>query len=404
MNIAFLTPEFVTEAQYDGGLANYLDRITKLLVNHNHQVSVFTLSDKTEVIDRNGIRVIRFKPDDFTLRIFESNRLKQLRLPLKYWYLSKRFAIFFKKYHQETPFDILQTASYHFLGLELIKSKLLPTTTRISSFSPLYRMVRRQPVDLSNALYEFMELQALEQSSTVFGPSQTLATELKHHTNKPIEVIPSPPNSETLTDYTYPTELPFKPGTPYLLYFGTLSKLKGLDFLISNLDEILKLGSNIQLVLVGKDNYEPGKTIKQVIDQATSRSNRVHVFDKMPHKKLFPIVKHAFAVLVLSKTDNLPNTAIEAMSLGKIVIGTKGASLEEIVKDQYSGFLVEQGNNHQLVETIKKLLSLPLIKRKTYESKVKAYISSHLNEDALVEMLIDHYYKTIRTFHEQTKT
>ena len=48
MKIAFLTPEFVTEYGFGGGLGNYLNRFTKELVKRGHQVEIFVSSQKPE--------------------------------------------------------------------------------------------------------------------------------------------------------------------------------------------------------------------------------------------------------------------------------------------------------------------------------------------------------------------
>jgi glycogen synthase len=45
MRIAFITPEFVTEEYFSGGLANYVHRITKYLTSLGHEVHVIILSN-----------------------------------------------------------------------------------------------------------------------------------------------------------------------------------------------------------------------------------------------------------------------------------------------------------------------------------------------------------------------
>ena len=48
LRIAFATPEFVTEDHFDGGLANYLNRVSKKLTDLGHDIHVVTLSTKTK--------------------------------------------------------------------------------------------------------------------------------------------------------------------------------------------------------------------------------------------------------------------------------------------------------------------------------------------------------------------
>src|SRR5258708_7546548 len=62
LHIAFLTPEFPTEVATEGGLANYLYRMTRSLVEAGHAVEIFTLSDRPEAsFDFEGAWVHRVK-------------------------------------------------------------------------------------------------------------------------------------------------------------------------------------------------------------------------------------------------------------------------------------------------------------------------------------------------------
>ena len=59
-----------------------------------------------------------------------------------------------------------------------------------------------------------------------------------------------------------------------------------------------------------------------------------------------------------SRIDNLPNSCIEAMAMGKIVIGTKGASFDQLIVDKTNGFLVNIDNADELLKKIEEILCL----------------------------------------------
>jgi hypothetical protein len=60
LRIAFATPQFVTERHFDGGLANYLNRVSCMLADAGHDVHVVTLSSEGEAdLDHAGVRVHR---------------------------------------------------------------------------------------------------------------------------------------------------------------------------------------------------------------------------------------------------------------------------------------------------------------------------------------------------------
>ena len=67
---------------------------------------------------------------------------------------------------------------------------------------------------------------------------------------------------------------------------------------------------------------------------------------------LYAVLKRADASVLPSRCDNLPNTAIESLSLGVPVIGTRGASIDELVEPGYSGDVVPIGDAKALAEIL----------------------------------------------------
>ena len=60
LRIAFATPEYITENHFDGGLANYLSRVSRILANLGHDVHVVTLSPIDEAeFEHEGVMVHR---------------------------------------------------------------------------------------------------------------------------------------------------------------------------------------------------------------------------------------------------------------------------------------------------------------------------------------------------------
>jgi glycosyltransferase involved in cell wall biosynthesis len=55
---------------------------------------------------------------------------------------------------------------------------------------------------------------------------------------------------------------------------------------------------------------------------------------------LYATLRRSIALVAPSRTDNLPNTVIESLMVGVPVIGTSGASIDELVEDGVNGELV----------------------------------------------------------------
>ena len=73
-----------------------------------------------------------------------------------------------------------------------------------------------------------------------------------------------------------------------------------------------------------------------------------------------------------SQVDNLPNTVIESLSLGIPVLGSRGASIDELVEEGRTGHLVELGDVHGLAETLVRmwLKRSPVAKGFTWQSAI----------------------------------
>src|SRR3989344_4249344 len=79
MRIALVTPEFVTEFLYHGGLANYVYRAARTLAFLGHESVVVTAAGKEEQLMIDGISVCRVSVQD----------AREWKMPYVYKYLNK---------------------------------------------------------------------------------------------------------------------------------------------------------------------------------------------------------------------------------------------------------------------------------------------------------------------------
>ena len=68
--------------------------------------------------------------------------------------------------------------------------------------------------------------------------------------------------------------------------------------------------------------------------------------------RLFGAIRFARLVVLPSLFENLSLAGLEAMALGKPIIGTYTTAFEDIIEDNVNGFLVEPGNAEALAEKI----------------------------------------------------
>ena len=354
MHIAFITNEYVTEEKFDGGLANYLYRMGLALVRRGHNVEIFTLSDRDENFYQSEILVHRVK---------RNTRFRSLLNRATRWKLTELAGVIAASYalrsrvisrHRQSPFDIVQAASYRAVGFGLTRAFPVPLVVRISSYEKLWRETNREENTREQRMIEWLELYVCRQSKAVYSPSQLLADFLDRETGLRVDVIQNPfaMELEKLDDSVFEQHCK---SFRYLLFFGTICFLKGFAVLADAVGLILSQQPDLHVVCVGRicDGPDGLSMLEYIYRQAGSHKDRVHYLGILPHEKLYPVISGANAVALPSLMDNMPNTCLESMALGRVVIGTQGASFEEIIEDGKTGFLVPPGDVYALANAIR---------------------------------------------------
>ena len=109
-------------------------------------------------------------------------------------------------------------------------------------------------------------------------------------------------------------------------------------------------------------------------------------------KRLFSIIKNARTCILPTRMDNLPNTVLEAMALGKIVISSDKTSVEQLITDSYNGFLTEVDNTEKLHEKIQHVMLMPEQERKKMEEMAQERVNE-LTPRNVYEQLMEIYKK-----------
>jgi glycosyltransferase involved in cell wall biosynthesis len=137
----------------------------------------------------------------------------------------------------------------------------------------------------------------------------------------------------------------------YLLYFGRLSKEKGVDVLIKAMQFVDK---NIKLKIVGNG---PEKENLKKLAEKLKINNQIEFFGYKNQDELKEIIKNSLAVVVPSRWyENCPLSILEAFSFSKPVIASNLGGIPELIKNREIGFLFKPGNAKDLAEKINSLL------------------------------------------------
>jgi glycosyltransferase involved in cell wall biosynthesis len=296
------------------------------------------------------------------------------------------------KLHQERPFDILQYASYSATGL--LRLKNVPAIVRISSYEPMLQQASAAPASLEHRILGWMEKTAIRRADALFGSSKLVCGVVGKDVGLPVEVI-EPPFTVDSSGWDDQPYLDHLDGQKYLLFLGTLGVLKGVPTIAEILKPLLREEPELRFVFIGKETIYNGEPITNyVYMKAGEFADRVLYLGQMRHRQLYPVLSHAAAVVLPSRIDNLPNACIEAMALGRIVIGSRGASFDQLIVDGISGFLCEIDSPQSLYDSIRKALVLSEEDQKSM-GELAAQRISELRPEKAVARLIDFYQSVI---------
>lgn len=346
MRIAFATPEFVTEDHFDGGLSNYINRVSKALAQRGHDVHVITLSTKNEdAFDHEGVLVHRVMPKRGWYRF---NRLtgSSLTTTLHWLNFSTQTYRKLKQLHRRQPFHLIQYPNYSSCGLFSIPLLRAAHVVRVSSHQSQWNDAAGVKRDFDSTVVGLLESLQYKLTRNIHAPSRATQQTLR---DARLLRTPFYLETGTLDSAVYDRFLRDK---RYVLFFGRFQLHKGFHVLARALPRFLSHCPDAHVALVGRDMETPlaSSMASFARAQCNGFGERLIIVEKLPHSQLYPVIAGAQLVVLPSLIDNLPNACLEAMGLGKVVIGTEGTSFEELITDGVNGFLVQPDDPEALAD------------------------------------------------------
>jgi glycosyltransferase involved in cell wall biosynthesis len=351
--IAFLTNEFASERSDAGGLGSYLERISQALCVRGHAVEVLTLTRRhaAGAFDRGGVRVQRIpvrrlRSAGALLRLSRLHRRLALGEALPRLEEALALGRALARREAQVRFDLVQSTNCGLAGLFVRRDRARPHLLRLSSLRGLWWRAQGRPAGLDGAALEWLEDRALRRADLVYAPSRFLAGRASARLGREVAVLRPPALLECEPAKRPALRLPAR----YLLHFGRLGPAKGTDLLLAALPLAWREAPGLHVVLAGRPErgFDPGTWLRA----QGARAEQVLVAGSLEKPELYAVLRGALASVLPSRVDNLPNAAIESLLLGVPIVGTQGASLEELVEPGYSGALVPQGDAAALARAL----------------------------------------------------
>lgn len=172
----------------------------------------------------------------------------------------------------------------------------------------------------------------------------------------------------------------------YGLYFGRLSKEKGIINLIEAFEKL-----NVGKLYIAGDGPEKENIIKFI--EQKKLEDRIKLLGFLNSERIKEVIcKCRFVVVPSIWYENCPYTVLETLAIGKPVIGAKIGGIPELVKDNETGVLYNFKNIKELSEKMKDL----------FENKELAEkLGKKAKKDAKERFSKETYYKNILEIYEK---
>lgn len=388
MNILFVTPDYPKRGQPTTGFPNYLYRVSLSLIQLGHKPIILAVGTWDSYRIDQGIEIWTVRAPLYVNCKWQSVNYAVNALHIGY-ILNRKIYEMIKKMR----IDVIQFTSLQ--GIAMLYYGDIPAVLRLSSYAktafPDFQTYSPTVVKLMS----FFERCSAGRCNAVFSPSRKNAQIFGNDCHRKVNVIETPFLNDVQEYDNQYLDTCLK-GKKYVLFFGTLYAEKGILVIAEILKKFLSDNTDYNFVFIGDVCNINGENAAQILrKKAGEYVARVSIFNAMPHKQLYPVIKQAEFVVLPSLMENLSNACIEAMYFERVVIGTDGASFEQLITHGKNGLLCQIGNSIDLLDKMQMAVSMTK-EEKIQMGKMARRRIDRLKPEYAVKKLVELYAYVIK--------
>ncbi len=141
-----------------------------------------------------------------------------------------------------------------------------------------------------------------------------------------------------------------------IIYIGRISPIKNLEIVSYALAYPIEKGFMIKIK--GPADKEYLKKLKSIVKENNLQDREIFVPESYNSIEQINELDRAGIFILPSKSEGMPQTLIEAMARGKIVIGSDNEGNKELIKNEKNGFLFKNGDAEDLVRVLNRINNL----------------------------------------------
>jgi len=205
--------------------------------------------------------------------------------------------------------------------------------------------------NLKSKLYTLVDALFLQFFNIVTGVSSEIMKDMKKYYLRRIIKVPNGIDTDFYSPMLKNKDINLKIGIPMdsviIGMISSITKVKGHEIAIKAFKCVKNTNSNAYLLIVGEGKMSD--QLKHMVE-CEGLADNVKFAGKTQRVREYLSIIDIF--LITSFREGLPMALLEAMAMGKPVIATRVGEIPQIVRDGKNGFLINAGDQNELVRKI----------------------------------------------------
>lgn len=200
---------------------------------------------------------------------------------------------------------------------------------------------------------------------------------------------------------------------PYFLFFGRLSKEKGILTLVKAFlqaaglaqgsanaqsdDQDVQVLPDVWYLHIVGDGPERGAIEQLIASAGPQAASRIHLLGYKSGEDLQREVGNArFTVLSSEWRENMPYSGLESLAAQTPIIGARIGGIPELVEEGKTGFTFESGNAVDLSNSMLKCAAVSALNYSAMQHSCREYVNARCLQNEYALALIDLYERVIQ--------
>jgi len=308
---------------------------------------------------------------------------------------------------EKESFDLIHAHSPALCGLAALqaaRSKNIPFVYELRAFweDAAVDQNKISTRSLRYRLSQKLEDYVAHRANAVVGISQSILDELKRRKTDPAKLfhVPNGVDVEKFSPLLRDADLAAKlrlGGEPVLGFIGSLYRWEGVAWLVRAVTELRRRGTACKLLIVGDGEEMPA--VREAVRELNA-GDFIQILGRVPHDEIeryYSVVdvlvypRHSIRLTELVT----PLKPLEAMALGKAILGSDVGGIRELVESEKTGILYRADDVEDFCVQARRLLAHDDLRRNLGE-EARKFILREKDWSVLARLYIDIYDFAIR--------